>query len=95
MKKYRRVMSHDTEEWCKVWRKTDSWFQKWQGVWWSLMREVASLEICTLMCYICQWNAKFQLKMCSIVSDDTEKWSILWRKTDFLFEKWNEEFGGF
>ena len=29
MKKYRRVMSHDTEEWCKVWRKTDSWFQKW------------------------------------------------------------------
>ena len=21
MKKYKRVMSHDTEEWCKVWRK--------------------------------------------------------------------------
>ena len=21
-------MFHDTEEWCKVWRKTDSWFQK-------------------------------------------------------------------
>ena len=21
-------MSHDTEDWCKVWRKTDSWFQK-------------------------------------------------------------------
>ena len=28
MKKYRRVMSHDTEEWCKVWRKTNCWFQK-------------------------------------------------------------------
>ena len=37
------------------------------------MREKARLEICILMCYICQWNAKFQLKMCSIVSDDTEK----------------------
>ena len=24
MKKYRKVMSHDTEGWCKVWRKTDS-----------------------------------------------------------------------
>ena len=24
MKKYRRVMSHETEEGCKVWRKTDS-----------------------------------------------------------------------
>ena len=29
MKKHRRVMSHDTEEGCKVWRKTDPWFQKW------------------------------------------------------------------
>ena len=28
MKKYRKVTSHDTEEWCKVWRKTDFWFQK-------------------------------------------------------------------
>ena len=22
-------MFHDTEEWCRVWRKSDSWFQKW------------------------------------------------------------------
>ena len=29
MKKYRRVMLHNNEEWWKVWRKTDSWFQKW------------------------------------------------------------------
>ena len=59
------------------------------------MREVASLEICTLLCYICRWHVKFQPKMCSIVSDDTEKWSKHWRKTDFLFEKWHEEFGEF
>ena len=26
MKKYGRIMFHDTEGWCKVWRKTDSWF---------------------------------------------------------------------
>ena len=29
MKKYRGDMFHDNEEWCKVWRKTDSSFQKW------------------------------------------------------------------
>ena len=29
MEKYRRVLSHDTEKWCKVWQKVDSWFQKW------------------------------------------------------------------
>ena len=29
MEKYRRVMSHDSKECCKVSRKTDSSFQKW------------------------------------------------------------------
>ena len=29
MKNCRSIISHDTEEWCKVWRKTNSWFQKW------------------------------------------------------------------
>ena len=28
-KKYRGVIFHDTEEWCKIWRKTDLWFGKW------------------------------------------------------------------
>ena len=28
MKNYRRVMSDDTEEWCKVWRKT-VFVEKW------------------------------------------------------------------
>ena len=27
MKKYRRFMPHNAEEWCKVWRKTDYWLQ--------------------------------------------------------------------
>ena len=29
LKKYREVVFHDTEEWCKIWRKTDLWFGKW------------------------------------------------------------------
>ena len=24
-------MSHDTEEWCKIWGETKFLFQKWQG----------------------------------------------------------------
>ena len=27
-KKYRGVVFHDTEEWCKIWRKPDLWFGK-------------------------------------------------------------------
>ena len=30
LKNYRGVIFHDTEEWCKVWRKTDLWFGKWR-----------------------------------------------------------------
>ena len=29
LKKYRGVIFHDTEEWCKIWWKTDMWFGKW------------------------------------------------------------------
>ena len=29
LSKYRGVMFDDTQDWCKVWRKTDVCFQKW------------------------------------------------------------------
>ena len=29
LKKSRGVTYHDNEEWCKIWRKTDLWFEKW------------------------------------------------------------------
>ena len=29
LKKYWGVIFHDTEEWCKIWKKTDLWFGKW------------------------------------------------------------------
>ena len=31
LKKYRRVMFHDTEEWCKIWREIDLSFQNWHN----------------------------------------------------------------
>ena len=29
LQKYRGVIFHDTKKWCKIWRKTDLWFEKW------------------------------------------------------------------
>ena len=29
LKKYRGFIFHGTEEWSKIWRKTDLWFRKW------------------------------------------------------------------
>ena len=29
LKKYGGIIFHVTEDWCKIWRKTDLWFEKW------------------------------------------------------------------
>ena len=81
-----RVMQSLKKNWLLVPKMT------W-GIWWILMRAVASLEICTLMYNFCQKHIKFEPKQYRrIISHDTGKRSKFWRKTDFLFEKWHEEF---
>ena len=39
LKKYRGVIFHDTKEWCKIWRKTDSWLGKWHEEFWIFSQE--------------------------------------------------------
>ena len=55
-------MCHDTERCCKIYRKTDSWLEKSQGIWLIFMRAVENLKICILMGYFCQKYAMFELK---------------------------------
>ena len=86
-------MSHDPEDWCKIWRKTDLLFQKWQefGEFWSEHSKVS--KICTL---IGPFHAKyitFDLKKYrGVIFHDTEEWCKIWRKIDLWFEKWHEEY---
>ena len=85
MKKYRRVISHDTGEWCKVWRKLALdckhytkkfvYFNASSGKFENLHFDVLPLSIAY----------KFSAK----------KVKQLWRKTNFLFEKWHEKFDEF
>ena len=46
LKKYRGVMSHNTNEWCKIWKITDLVFQKWQefGEFWSKHSKVSKIR---------------------------------------------------
>ena len=45
LEKYRSVIFHDTEEKCKIWRKTDLWFGKWLGgIWQIFTRALGSLK---------------------------------------------------
>ena len=74
LKKYRRVMSHDTEEWCKIWIKPDLLFPKWQEVseFWSEHSKVS--KICILIGPFRSKYITFDLKKYRwVVFCDTEK----------------------
>ena len=43
-KKYRGVKCHDPEDWCKIWRKTDTLFQKMTRILWNLTQALKSLQ---------------------------------------------------
>ena len=93
LKKYRGVMSHDTEEWCKIWGKADLLFEKWHeiGDFWPERSEVS--KICTSIDSYCTKYLMFDLK-------NTEELSFMKlksdrRETELWFKKWHEEFGTF
>ena len=61
-----------------------------------LMRAVASLKTCTLMCYFCRNYIMFEPKKCrGVMCHYTEEWCKIWGRTNLCFEKWHKEFGKF
>ena len=81
---------------CKIWRKTDFLFQKWQefGEFWSEHSKVS--KICTLMGSFWPRYMMLELKKYrGVIFYGTQEWFKIWRKTDFWFEKWHEEFSEF
>ena len=87
LKKYRRVMSHDPKDWCKIWRKTDLLFQKWQefGEFWPEQSKVS--KMCTFIGSYCAKYLKFDLKKYrGVIFHDTESWCKIWRKLICCFK---------
>ena len=88
IKKYRGVMSHDTEEWCKIWRKTDSVFQKWL---WRIL--IGALKILKNLhfdwCLLCKvynvWPKKVQRSYISwhwrVMQNLKKNWLVVWKMT--------------
>ena len=80
-------MSHDPEDWCKIWRKTDV-VSKMTRICWNLTP--------ALICSYCAKYSMFHLKTYrGVIFHGTEEWCKIGRKTDLLFEKWHEKFGKF
>ena len=90
LKKYRRVISHDTEQWCKIWIKLDLAVSKlaW-GIGRTFTKALKNLKICTLMRSFCPKRnvsaRKFQRNYVSwhwkVTQDLSENWLKTWKRT--------------
>ena len=89
-------MSHDNEEWWKIWTGID-WIQNWQekfNDFWPLHLKISI--ICFLMGCFWPKYIMFELrKYRGAMFDGTQDWYKVRRKTDLCFQKWHEEFGKF
>ena len=75
LKKYRGVIFHDTEQWCKIWINPDLEVSKmaW-GIEWTFIRALKSFKNCTLMGFFCPKHIMFQLEnFRGIMCHDTEE----------------------
>ena len=80
-------MSHDTENWCKIWRKTGFLFQNWWeiGEFWSEHSKVTNIY--TLICPFREKYVMFEKKCRGVIFHDTREWCKIWKKADLWFGK--------
>ena len=97
LKKYKRVIFHDTEGWCKIWRKPVLWFGKWNeeygkyspehlkvsklGLWWDPLIQNRK-----------RMSLKSTEELCVMTMKNDAK---IWRGIDLSFQNWHEEFKRF
>ena len=89
LKKFRGVIFHDTEGWCKVWKMT------W-GIWQSFTRALESLKIGTWMGSFYPKQKMHELKIYrGVMCHDNDEWCKIWRGIDLSFQNWHEEVNKF
>ena len=88
LKIYRKVMYHDNEEWCKIWRGinlTNSKLTTQFDEFWPEHSKVS--KICTLMGHFWTKYIMFQLKKYrGVMFQDTEEWCKIEGKLTFAFQ---------
>ena len=93
LKKYKGVMYDGTQDWYKVWRKTDLCFQKltW-GIWQIFTRALESLQIGTLKTSFCLKLKMHKHKIYrGVMCHDNEEWRKNWRGIDLPVQNWQFE----
>ena len=95
-KKYRGVIFHDPEDGCKIWRKTDLLFQKWQEFSEIWPEHSKVYKTCTFICSYCAKYLMFDLKKYRwVIFHETEEGYKIWRGIVWSFQNWHKEFDKF
>ena len=97
LKKYRRAMFDGTQDWYKVWMKTDFNFQKWHEEFGKFSPEHLKVsELGTFMASFCPKLKIFERKIYrGVVCHNNEEWCKNWRGIDLSVQIWHEEFDRF
>ena len=95
LKKYWGVIFHDTEELCKIWRKTDLWFGKWHGKFGKFSPEHKKFSKLGL-----SLNPFIQSRKCmslklTVMRYDNEEWCKMWTRIDVPFQNWQKNLASF
>ena len=83
LEKYRGVMFHDTEEWSKIWRKTNLWFWKWHEEFGKFLPE--HLKVSKLGLW---WDPFIQSRNCMSLKLPRSYVSWQWRMMQNLKRNW-------
>ena len=81
LKKYRGVIFHDSEGWCKIWRKTDLWLEKWHEEYGKFSPD--QLKVTKLGYW---WDPLIQSRK-SMSLKSTEELYVMTMKNDAKFEE--------
>ena len=64
LRKYSGFMFDGTQDWCKVWRKSDVFFQKWHEEFSKFSPEHLKVKIEILMAWFCLKSKMYEPKIC-------------------------------
>ena len=95
-KKSTGELRHNTEEWCKVWRRIDLHSNNDIGSLANFVPTLKSLKIFILMGFRWSKSIIFELIKCRgdhLTGLHTEDWCKLGRKNEVWLHWWHEEFG--
>ena len=83
--RHAKACFHDTEGWCKIWKKTNLRFGKWHEEYGKFPSEHLKVSKLGFDGILLSKKKKYELKIHrGVISHDNEEWCKIWRGIDFF-----------